>query len=443
MNTQLINGYMDPCGATSTWRARRNMPTITKQSLKSSYITQNDPAITEGVYTFEMPCVVGKHDGDPFNQTQDTLFRSAVQIHPYVNRPIIKSRLLRSEDQSTNPIAGTNYLQASLISRAGAPLNYSICDQSDIVDRLLAQKVSAKNPLSPEFALGIHAKSLQLATPNPQDDKRFNQGILSPIDLSVPKIANDNYKKILEDRNKLLANAPGSTSATTPSIDPNGVSNPMDSSDNTPTGYTPNYAPKPVSHEAHTAIPLSLTRTSTTAYPGQYTQQPPPDRDVAGINGPNNNQFTGNLINAYLRESDPIIYEHIRKHGAKSALQIGYENRTQYLSDAQKEEYRQIIRNHPHYVEGPFGSSMQTFAQQLEIAVDKQIMPFASIESLPMNVSHRSLHLHLYQHLFGIPLPGDTVHANSLLQSELTHFTGYGPPTPLPEGKSMFLSHSF
>jgi hypothetical protein len=77
-----------------------------------------------GRYTIELPSVVGKHDGSQWGQQSDEKYRQGFQLAPYINRPLIKSRLMveADVDKNCNPIAGTNSGVAARFIAGTGPL---------------------------------------------------------------------------------------------------------------------------------------------------------------------------------------------------------------------------------------------------------------------------------------------------------------------------------
>lgn len=110
----------------------------TPQATKETFVELGDPAMHVGRYTIELPSVVGKHDGTQWGQQSDEKYRQGFQLTPYINRPLIKSRLMVESDvdKSCNPLAGRlTDIQAQFVSKTG-PLQPSA---EDIRQELLSQ----------------------------------------------------------------------------------------------------------------------------------------------------------------------------------------------------------------------------------------------------------------------------------------------------------------
>lgn len=133
---------MDPSGAGVTWRMDRGYNGYTTQAVRETFSAYGDPAMHVGRYTIELPSVVGKHDGSQWGQQPDEKYRQGFQLSPYINRPLIKSRLMveADVDQNCNPIAGTNSGVAARFIASKGPLQPGYQPSAeDIRQELLGQ----------------------------------------------------------------------------------------------------------------------------------------------------------------------------------------------------------------------------------------------------------------------------------------------------------------
>jgi hypothetical protein len=114
----------------------------TPQSVHETFSAYGDPAMHVGRYTIELPSVVGKHDGSQWGQQSDEKYRQGFQLAPYINRPLIKSRLMveADVDRNCNPIAGTNSGVAARFIGSKGPLQPGYQPSAeDIRQELLGQ----------------------------------------------------------------------------------------------------------------------------------------------------------------------------------------------------------------------------------------------------------------------------------------------------------------
>jgi len=219
----LVRGLTDPCGAAKTWREKLGFYASTPSSSIAQYQDVGNPALTSNYYTFQNYSFTGIH-GLADGSYKDVGYRSAHQLQPYINRPFIPGRHMFSnnDDDSTNPIAGSNGRIELLSSRFGPKLNANLTDTSqtqtptelagmgktpdgkmsgvDVAQRVVMGQIDPLNPLSSQYAntLAQYGDSSQLFS-DPIGDDRFNDMMQNNALLSGAYNGNEQAQQELID----------------------------------------------------------------------------------------------------------------------------------------------------------------------------------------------------------------------------------------------------
>lgn len=179
-------GFTDPSGAAVTWRLYNNYLGETPSSRHANFST-NGHITNWGTHFKNEPIVQAGIQGLAFNQYTSDHNIASHELSPYINDPLHNIGMLNNEGVNPNPLAGSNHLTNALISPGGNPMTWSALSDIDMYYRILGNPYRPGDPLSPQYALAMHARLEGDTFMNPESTKTGVQRPQRPRDYVHPR----------------------------------------------------------------------------------------------------------------------------------------------------------------------------------------------------------------------------------------------------------------